>query len=116
MQQITVKLPEDTAESLSNVAESQFDDNRSEAIRELLQRGIEYEDLEDDLEQAHARIEDLRRQLQATNAREEDIGEVVEYVEEERGIQRRREERSQAPAWRRAWWWVVGTPERRGVE
>ena len=40
----------------------------------------------------------------------DDIGELVEYVEHERRIQQRREERATAPAWRRAKWWILGAP------
>jgi Arc/MetJ-type ribon-helix-helix transcriptional regulator len=104
MQQITVKLPDDTAELLEDVTEKEFGGNRSQAVRELLRRGSEYDDLA-------AENDRLRRQLQATNSRQEDVGELVEYVEEERAVQQRREERRQANIVRRAWWYLAGTPE-----
>lgn len=40
-------------------------------------------------------------------------GILHEYVEQERELQRRREERRDAPTWRRAKWWVVR--QERGV-
>lgn len=52
----------------------------------------------------------LRRQLQAVNARQEDVGELVEYVEQERKLDQQRAQRRQAPAWRRAKWWLLGEP------
>jgi metal-responsive CopG/Arc/MetJ family transcriptional regulator len=113
MQQITVKVPDDTAESLANVAESQFDGNRSKAIRELLQRGIEYESLETENER-------LRRKLEATNSQERDIDDIVAYVDEERQLQReereRRRAREQAPIWRRWKWYVFGLPDSETAE
>jgi DNA repair exonuclease SbcCD ATPase subunit len=108
MQQITVKIPNDIDELLSNVAEEEFDGNRSKAVRELLRRGTEYKDLEREYEQTEARIEDLRRQLQQANAGERDIDEIVTYVEEERAVQQRREERQSAPVWTRARRWLFG--------
>jgi Arc/MetJ-type ribon-helix-helix transcriptional regulator len=116
MQQITVKVPDDTAESLSNVADDEFDGNRSEAVRELLRRGTEYEDLKGEYEQAEARVADLRRQLQQANAGERDVDEIVTYVEDERRVQQRREERRQANIFRRAWWYLAGTPENETME
>jgi metal-responsive CopG/Arc/MetJ family transcriptional regulator len=101
MQQITVKVPDDTAESLANVAESQYDDNRSKAIRELLQRGINAADIE----RENDRLRAEKRTL--INQREEH-GELVEYVAEERTMQQRREERRDAPLWTRARWLVFG--------
>lgn len=38
----------------------------------------------------------------------DDVTELVEYVEGERALQQRREERRDAPLWTRAKWWVFG--------
>jgi len=86
----------------------EHDVSRSDAIRELLQRGVEYDRVQNENER-------LRRQLQAVNARQEDVGELVEYVERERSIQDQERERRNAPAWRRARWWLFGRSED-GVE
>lgn len=105
MEQITVKLPDDTAELLEDVAESQFDGNRSEAVRELLRRGTEYDDLKRENER-------LQQQLAATNRRVDQHTELVEYVREEREIQRSRqsleERKAKAGVLTRAKWWLVG--------
>ena len=105
MNQITVKVPSDTSESLGEYAESQHQGNRSEAIRDLLAKGLAFDERVSELETERDR---LQRELRATNARQEDVGELVEYIEEERSIQQRREDRRKRPVWRRAWTWVVG--------
>ena len=41
----------------------------------------------------------------------DDVGELVEYVERERSMQEQERERRNAPAWRRAKWWLLGRSE-----
>jgi Arc/MetJ-type ribon-helix-helix transcriptional regulator len=105
MEQMTIKVPGKTIELLTQYAEAQHDGNRSEAARELLVKGLEYDERVSDLETERDR---LQRELRARNSRESDVEEIVEYVERERSIQERREERRNAPAWRRAKWWLLG--------
>jgi hypothetical protein len=102
MQQLTVRVDDETGEAIAERA-SDSDTSQSEAVRELLRLGIDYGRLQ-------AEAEDLRRQLQAVNRRESEHQELVEYVQEEREIQARREERETAPVWRRARYWVFGAP------
>jgi DNA repair exonuclease SbcCD ATPase subunit len=109
MDKISVTLREDQVGRLSDLVGAEYDD-RSKAVRDLLDRGFEYDELPRELEQAEARVEDLRRQLQQTNSRQDDVTELVEYVEEERAVQQRREERRHANVLRRAWWYLAGTP------
>lgn len=104
MQSITVKLSDETIDSLNNIAEDEHDGNRSDAVRELIEKGRKYDDLE-------RRHQEVQRQLRAVNTRQEDVTDLVEYVEQERELQRRREERKDAPVWRRAKWWVFGRPD-----
>ena len=72
------------------------------------EKGVEYEDLKRENDRLQNRVRKL------IDAREEHT-ELVEYVEEERlDRQREREHREQrrgAPAWRRAKWWLLGTPD-----
>jgi SOS response regulatory protein OraA/RecX len=117
MDKISVTLREDQVGYLSDLVGEKYDD-RSKAVRDLLDRGFQYEELKNDLEQTEARVDDLRRQLQEANAGRRDVDEIVSYVEEERELQRHREEREQrreqrrnAPAWRRARWWLFGMPD-----
>jgi len=110
MDKISVTLREDQVGQLSDLVGEEYAD-RSKAVRALLDRGFEYEDLKRELEQTEARVEDLRRQLQQANSRERDVDEIVTYVEEERLDRQRERERRRAPIWRRWKWYVFGTPE-----
>jgi predicted transcriptional regulator len=107
MAQITLRLDDDLLDELDEEAEER-EVSRSQYIRDTL----ESRDRADELE---ARVDDLRRQLQEANAGNRDVDEIVAYVEEEREVRRRREKRIQrreerrdAPAWRRAKWWLLG--------
>jgi metal-responsive CopG/Arc/MetJ family transcriptional regulator len=101
MRQITVKLPDDTADLLEEIAADDFDGNRSEAVRTLLQRGAEY----DEIRQERDRLERQYRQL--VEQREEHT-ELVEYVQQERTIE---QQRRQAGIVTRTKWWLFGVNE-----
>lgn len=106
MEQITLRVPENTLESLEGEAD-EHGRSRSEHIREVLESRNEVdelraeherevadlrdkiEDLERELEQRDARLDDLRRQLQAANAKDERVQELATYVEEERRVEQR---------------------------
>lgn len=109
MAQITLRLDDDLLAELDREADERGV-SRSEYVRDTLDSRNRADELE-------ARVEDLRRQLQQANAGERDVDEIVTYVEEERELRRRREQRIQrreerrdAPAWRRAKWWLFGRP------
>ncbi|NKE37909.1 hypothetical protein GWG54_19340 [Natronococcus sp. JC468] len=72
---------------------------------------MEADALEDEIASLEAERDDLRRQLREVNRRNDDVEELVEYIDEERRLQRRREERRDAPVWRRAKWWMFGRSE-----
>ncbi|WP_339106517.1 ribbon-helix-helix protein, CopG family [Haloterrigena salinisoli] len=107
MEQITVKVPSDTNESLEEYAEAEHDGNRSEAIRELLSRGLEYEEIKTERDR-------LERKLTETNARQDDVSEIVEYVEKQREVERYRDQRQrmvdQAGLLTRMKWKLTGVP------
>lgn len=96
----TIRMPEDLLDELAEEADERGV-SRAKYIRSLLRQRTEYDELQRENER-------LRNQLAATNSRQDDVDELVEYVEEERAIQQRREERRDAPVWRRAKWWVLG--------
>ena len=56
----------------------------------------------------------LQRQLAATNSRIDEVTEIVEYVDEQRELERYRERRErmvdQAGVLTRAKWWLTGVP------
>ena len=117
MESVSTRLEDETVRLIRETADERGV-SVAEVLRERIGQGMVYEELERELEQAEARVEDLRRQLQQANAGDRDVDELVAYVEEERTIQQRREEREQrrqsAPAWRRAKWWLLGTPDESG--
>ena len=107
MESVSTRLEDETARLIRETADERGV-SVAEVLRERIEQGMAYEDLERELEQTEARVEDLRRQLQQTNSRERDVDEIVTYVEEERRLQQRREERRDAPVWTRAKWWLFG--------
>lgn len=100
MDKRTIRIPDDVAAEIDRRAEAD-DVSESAAARQLLRRGLEYDGLQAERDQ-------LRNQLQAVNQREDNVGELVEYVERERELQRRERERRDAPLWERARWFVFG--------
>ena len=82
MDKISVTLPSETVVRLSNVVDESYD-NRSEAVRDLVQKGFEYDELE--LENRR-----LQRQLAATNRRVDEHKQLQEYVEGQQELERRR--------------------------
>jgi metal-responsive CopG/Arc/MetJ family transcriptional regulator len=82
MEQITIRLQENQLESIESEA-SEHDASRSEYIRELLDRGIEYEELKDRVKQREKRIEELEEQLAKRSQVEDKIDEVALAVREE---------------------------------
>lgn len=109
MKNVTVRLSEEQVETLDKEADD-LDLSRAEYIRDLIMKGRESDEIRRELEETQNKVIDLRQQLQAVNARQEDVGELVEYVERERELDQRREQRRQAPAWRRAKWRLLGAP------
>lgn len=107
MKNVTVRLNDEYVETLDDEADD-LDMSRAEYLRDLIEKGREAKEIEEELEATQVEVENLRRQLQARNAREDDVSEIVEYVERERDLQREEREMKKAPAWRRAKWWLFG--------
>lgn len=100
MEQIAARVPEEIDHAIQTFS----DENgysRSEAIRQLLERGVEYEELQTENER-------LQNEKRALIDHRKEHTELVEYVKKERDLQQRQEERRDAPAWRRAKWWLLG--------
>ena len=102
---MTVTVDDDLLDELDKRAEKKHDDNRSAAVQELLERGLEYDDVVDERDDLEARLEDLRRQLATVRSREDDVDDLVEYVEHERTVQERR---ARAGLMTRLRWFVSG--------
>jgi len=114
MEHVATRVPEDIHAEIREIQDVN-DCSQSEAVRELLRRGSEYERLQ----REH---DSLQNQLNTLAGREREHAELIEYVQEERSIQQRREERRErerqrererenAPIWRRAKWFVLGRGE-----
>lgn len=104
MHQIAARVPEEVDEAIEAFSDEN-DCTKSEAVRALLKRGVEYEELQSENE----RLRNEKRTL--INNREEHT-ELVEYVQEERSLAQERSQRRKAPAWRRAKWWLLGEPDK----
>ena len=100
MPHLSLRVSDDLLDALDAEAEDEGV-SRSDYIRNTLENRDRVEELERENER-------LRRQLRATNSRERNVDEIVTYVEEERRLQQRREERRDAPLWTRAKWWLFG--------
>lgn len=103
MESVSTRLNDETYQYVRETVDER-DVSQAEVLRELIEKGIEY----DDIEREKKRLETRVRKLIDTR---EEHDELVEYVEEERSLQHRREERSQANVFQRAWWWIAGTPD-----
>jgi hypothetical protein len=114
MPRYSVRVSEELGERIEAYAD-EYDGSQSDALREILHRGVEYDSIRQERDS-------LQNQLNTLAGREREHGELVEYVQEERSIQQRREERRErerqrererenAPIWRRAKWFVLGRSE-----
>ena len=73
MEQMTFRVPDDVIKHVESEAED-HSISKSKIARELLERGIEYNELQNEVDR-------LRNQLQATNDRNEIDDKLVKYVE-----------------------------------
>lgn len=102
MRPITIRIDEDTHRILSDEADERGV-SVSAVAREKIERGMDYEEIKRERDRLRAEKRTL------INDREERT-ELLEYVERDLEADQRREERRQAPAWRRAKWWLLGEP------
>lgn len=116
MPQISARIPEELDDEIRERIEKR-DESLAAVVRTLLERGIEY----DELQQKCERLENEKQQLIADR---EERHELRAYVEEEKSMVKRldereerreqredrRERRLQAPIWKRGWWKIAGTP------
>jgi hypothetical protein len=112
---VTAKLEDRHLAFFDRVKEEENATSDAEVIRRCIERAKEAEarvdDLEDDVARLEARVDELTNQLRQANKRNDEVAELVEYVEEEKSLQERRQERESAPVWRRAKWWLLGRDE-----
>jgi Arc/MetJ-type ribon-helix-helix transcriptional regulator len=106
MDRITVSLPEERVNEIeARVQDDDTYDSKSHYVRECI---TEYESLlqrVEDLEQEVDRLENEKRTLISDREERTDL---VEYVERQRDLEREEREKRNAPAWRRAKYWLFG--------
>ncbi|MFB6254196.1 MAG: ribbon-helix-helix domain-containing protein [Halobacteriaceae archaeon] len=99
MPTISFTIDAELQEQVDDLKEQEYDGNRSEALNDLIRKGLDY----DELQQEKATLE---QQLQATNQRIDAVNDVVTYVEDE--VRYRR-----AGLLQRLKWKITGMPDDR---
>ena len=110
MRQMTVSLREEQAQWIEeNIGDGEGFESKSDAVRTIIDRQWELQSEVDDLKNEN---KELRNQLAATNQRIDEVNDLVEYVDEQRSLERSREEREERRAkagiLTRAKWYLVG--------
>lgn len=128
MEKISISLRD---EQLQHVAEREENKNetRSEAVRTLVDRGMNaaeheeklrgrMEELErkkdEEIEQLRTEIDRLQRERRQILEQREENQELVRFAEEQRSLVSEQRDRRNAPVWRRAKWWVLGRGQEQG--
>lgn len=110
MERKTIHLPEDLIESLEGEAE-EYGVSFSAYVRELLEDGREYDDLQDRLESREDRIEELERQLSRRSQIETKIEDLPDKIRDMDSYQERRQRLlDRATLSQRLKWKVTGVP------
>ncbi|MFC3476122.1 hypothetical protein ACFOKC_00130, partial [Halobacterium litoreum] len=73
MPKVSLVLDDEDVEDADALVEDGEAASRSEAVRILIDRGREVEDLRTDLQHERARADDLQRQLAVLNEREDNV-------------------------------------------
>ena len=81
MQPLTIRIPEDLKESLDAEA-AEYDVSTSEYVRQLIDKGREYDELQERLESKQARIEELETQLTRRSQIEEKVEALPDKIRE----------------------------------
>lgn len=89
MEPVTTRVGDETLRHIRETADER-DVSMAEVLRELIEKGLECDELE-------RKAERLEREKSMLIADREERQELVEYVQEERELQSRREERRDAP-------------------
>lgn len=100
MEPVTTRIDDETNRYVEQQA-GERGVSKAEVLRELIERGRDYDRLK-------AERDRLRAEKRTLISQREEHTDLVEYVEQERELQQRREERKDAPVWTRAKWWVLG--------
>jgi len=115
---ISCSIPEELDEHIESLVDDERFNSKSDAIRYLLDRGREADELKDKLDSREKRIEQLEDQLARRSNIEDDLEEVAETVEDlpakiqgtESYSERRQRKLDQASLSQRIKWRFTGVP------
>ena len=103
MQPVSSRLDADTLRMVDDTA-LENDESRAEAIRRLVARGLEYDDLQREI----TRLENEKRTLIAER---EEHQELVRFAESQRELAEYERERQKRGVFTRFVWWLRGQPD-----
>ena len=103
MQPVSSRLDADTLRMVDDTADAN-DESRAEAIRRLVERGLEYDELAQEIE----RLENEKRTLIADR---EEKQELVRFAESQRELAEYERERQKRGVFTRFVWWLRGQPD-----
>ena len=103
MQPVSSRLDADTLRMVDDTADAN-DESRAEAIRRLVERGLEYDELAREIE----RLENEKRTLIADR---EEKQELVRFAERQRELAEYERERQKRGVFTRFVWWLRGHPD-----
>jgi len=110
MEPLTIRIHADTKESLESEAD-EHDVSVSEYVRQLIERGREYEDIADKLESKENRIAELESQLTRRSQIEEKIENLPDVMRETETYHERRQRLiDTATVAQRLKWKLTGVP------
>lgn len=112
MESVSTRLDDETERLVRERAEER-DVSMAEILRELIEKGLEYDEIE-------AERDRLQRKLTETNTQNDKVDTLATYVETERARQQRQLARedalASAPPWRRLKWWATGTDPAEAID
>ena len=103
MQPVSSRLDADTLRMVDDTADAN-DESRAEAIRRLVERGLEYDELAQEIE----RLENEKRTLIADRKEKQ---ELVRFAESQRELAEYERERQKRGVFTRFVWWLRGQPD-----
>jgi predicted nucleic acid-binding Zn-ribbon protein len=113
MEPLTIRIREDTKKSLESESD-EYDISVSEYVRQLIQRGREYDDLEAEVGAKQDRIRQLEEELSRRSQIEEKIEDLPDVIRQTESYQERRQRLlDTAPISRRLKWKLTGVPVER---
>ena len=110
MEPLTIRVREDTKNSLESEA-SEYDVSVSEYVRELIEQGRKYGELEDRLESREERIDELESQLRKRSNIEDKIEDLPDKIRDANTYTERRQRKlDEATFGQRLKWRFTGVP------